>query len=136
MVVEVPYRNLQDERRLEQAKNGDQSLVSSNQYRSSSFDNVGSIEESALQPRILDRGNNQKQLELTVGVNNYRPEELKVSVQNNELIIQGEHQYKDQNRSERSYFFKSTTLPRGTQVDQLQSHYNDGGQLKIEGPIL
>ncbi len=69
-------------------------------------------------------------------MNNYRPPELKVSVKDNELIVQGEHQYKDQNRSERSYFFKSTTLPRGTQVDQLQSHLNDSGQLRIEGPVL
>jgi hypothetical protein len=42
-----------------------------------------------------------------------------VSGKNNELIVQGEHQHKDDNRSERSFFFKSTTLPRGTQVDQL-----------------
>jgi hypothetical protein len=69
-------------------------------------------------------------------VNNYRPPELKVSVKDNELIVQGEHQYKDQNRSERSYFFKSTTLSRGTQGNELQCHLNDSGQLRIEGPVL
>ncbi len=136
MVVEVPIRNVQTEHRLEQAKNDNRSLASFDQYRDSSFNNIESIDDSALEPRIIDKGNNQKQLEVTVGVKNYRPPDLKVSVKDNELIVQGEHQYKDQNRSKRSYFFKSTTLPRGTQVDQLQSYLNDDGQLRIEGPVL
>lgn len=97
---------------------------------------TGSIDDSPLRPRIVDRGNNQKQLEVTLGVDNYRPEELKVSVRNNELIVEGEHQSNDPSRSERSTFYKSTTLPHGTQIDQLRSHYNDGGQLRIEGPVL
>ncbi|CAF1237471.1 unnamed protein product [Rotaria sordida] len=73
---------------------------------------------------------------MAVGMKNYRPEEIKVSVKNNELIVQGEHQYKDNNRSERSFFFKSTTLPPGTQVDHLQSRLTDDGQLKIEAPYI
>jgi len=105
------------------------------QYRDSFFNNIGSL-DSNFQPRVVDKGNNQKQLEVTVGVKNYRPEEIKVSVTNNELIVQGEHKHKDANGSERSFFFKSATLPPGTQVDQLQSFLNDDGQLRIEGPVL
>ncbi|CAF5041631.1 unnamed protein product, partial [Rotaria sp. Silwood1] len=73
---------------------------------------------------------------MTVGMKNYKPQEIKVSVKNNELIVQGEHRHKDANRTERSFFFKSTTLPPGTQVDQLQSHLTDDGQLKIEAPFV
>ncbi|CAF0916411.1 unnamed protein product [Rotaria sp. Silwood1] len=88
------------------------------QYRDPFFDYVGFLSGSDFQPRIVDK------------------EEIKVSVKNNELIVQDEHKYKDENRSERSYFFKSTTLPPGTQVDQLKSQLIDDGQLKIEAPYI
>ena len=127
MVIEVPYRSSQSANR---------SLCSFNQYRGSSSNSFDPIDDSALQPRIVSKGNNQRQLEINVPVNNYRPPDLKVSVRDNELIVQGEQQYNDQNRSQRSYFYKSTTLPRGTQVDQLQSRLNDSGQLTIEGPVF
>lgn len=137
LVIEIPYRNTQNDRRLEQTRNNDRSLAPYNDYRQSlSFNTTGSIDDSPLQARIIDRGSNQRQLEVNVGVDNYRPEELKVSVRNNELIVEGERQANDSNRSERSAFYKSTTLPRGTQIDQLRSHYNDGGHLRIEGPVL
>ncbi len=84
----------------------------------------------------MDKGNNQKQMEMSVGMKNYRPEEIKVSVKNNELIFQGEHKYKDKNRSERSFFFKSATLPPGTQVDQLKSQLTDDGHIKVEAPFI
>jgi len=136
LVVEVPIRNPEAERRLEQAKNDDRSLAQFGQYRDPIFDYTGFLSGSDFQPRIVDKGNNQKQLEMTVEMKNCRPQEIKVSVKNNELIVQGEHRYNDENRSERSFFFKSTALPPGTQVDQLQSYLADDGQLKIEAPFV
>jgi len=135
-VVEVPIRNPEAERRLEQAKTDDRSLAQFGQYRDPLFDYTGFLGGSDFQPRVVDKGNNQKQLELKVGMKNYRPEEIKVSVKNNELIVQGEHRQKDDNRSERSFFFKSTSLPPGTQVEQLQSYLTDDGHLKIEAPFI
>jgi HSP20 family molecular chaperone IbpA len=136
LVVEVPIRNPETERRLQQSKKENQNLTQFGQYRDPLFDYIGFLGGSDFQSRIVDKGNNQKQLEMTVGMKNYGPQEIKVSVKNNELIVQGEHQHKDKNRSERSFFFKSTTLPPGTQVDQLQSHLTDDGQLKIEAPYI
>ena len=137
LVVEVPIQNPERERRLQQTKttiikvwlNSDNIVI----HYLIMLDFLGG---SDFQPRIVDKGNNQKQLEMTVGMKNYRPEEIKVSVKNNELIVQGEHRHKDKNRSERSYFFKSTTLPPGTQVEQLQSRLTDDGQLRIEAPFV
>ena len=136
LVIEVPIRNPENERRLEQAKQDDRSLAQFGQYRDPLFDYVGFLGGSNIQSRIVDKGNSQKQLEMSVGMNNFRPEEIKVSVKNNELIVQGEHVHKDKNRSERSFFFKSTMLPPGTQVDQLQSRIDEHGQLKIEAPFV
>ncbi|CAF0863526.1 unnamed protein product [Rotaria sp. Silwood1] len=136
LVIEVPINNPETERRVAQAKNNNQSLAQFGQYRDPLFDYVGFLAGSDFQPRIVDKGNNQKQLEMSIGMKKYRPDEIKVSVKNNELIVQGEHQHKDKNHSERSFFFKSTTLPPGTQINQLQSHLTDDGQLKIEAPYV
>jgi len=136
LVVEVPIQNPENERRLEQTKKDDRNLTQFGQYRDPLFDYAGFLGGSDFRPRVVDKGNNQKQLELNVGMKNFKPDEIKVSVKNNELIVQGEHRHKDENRSERSFFLKSTTLPPGTQVDQLQSHLGDDGQLKIEAPFI
>ncbi|CAF2145703.1 unnamed protein product [Rotaria magnacalcarata] len=136
LVVEVPIKNPEAERRLQQASDNTQRLAQFGPYRDPFFDYTGFLGGSDFQPVIVDKGNNQKQLELTVGMKDYKPQEIKVSVKNNELIVQGEHRHKDENRSERSFFFKSTTLPPGTQIDQLQSHLTDDGQLKIEAPFV
>jgi HSP20 family molecular chaperone IbpA len=136
LIIEVPIHNPENERRLAQATNDNQSLAQFGQYRNPLFNYLGFLGGSDFQPHIVDKGNNQKQLEMTVGMKNYRPEEIKVSVKNNELIVQGELRHKDENRSERSFFFKSTALPPGTQVDQLQTHLTDDGELKIEAPFI
>ncbi|CAF3951034.1 unnamed protein product [Rotaria sp. Silwood1] len=136
LIVEVPIENPEKERRMAQRKNDNQSLVQFGQHRDPLFDYSGFLFGSDFQPHIVDKGNNQKQLEISMDMKNYRPEEIKVSVKNNELIVQGEHKYKDKNRSERSFVFKSTTLPPGTQMDHLQSHLANDGQLKIEAPYV
>ncbi|CAF2720183.1 unnamed protein product [Rotaria sp. Silwood2] len=136
LVIEAPIHNPETEHRVAQAKNDNKSLAQFGQYRDPFFDYFGFLAGSDFQPRIIDKGNNQKQLEMSIGMKNYRPDEIKISVKNNELIVQGEHQQKDKNRSERSFFFKSTTLPPGTQIDQLQSHLTDDRQLKIEAPYV
>jgi HSP20 family molecular chaperone IbpA len=136
LVVEVPIRKPETERRLSQTTNNNQSLTQFGQHRDPLFDYTGFLDGSDFRPHIVDKGNNQKHLEMNVGMKKYRPEEIKVSVKNNELIVQGEHKHKDHNRSERSFFFKSTTLPPGTQVDKLESHLTDDGHLKIEAPFV
>lgn len=136
LVIEVPIRNPEVENRLVQAKKENQNLAQFGQYRDPMFDYIGFLEGSDFNPRIVDKGNNQKQLELSLEMKNYRPQEIKVSVKNNELIVQGEHHHKANNRSERFFFFKTTTLPPGTQIEQLQSLLTDDGQLKIEAPFV
>jgi len=136
LVVEVPIVNPERERRLAAVKNDNKSLAQFGEFRDPFFDYAGFLGGSDFNPRIVDKGHNQKQLEMNVGMKNYRPQEIKVSVKNNELIVQGEHKYKDDNRSERSFFFKSTTLPPGTQVDRIESRLTDDGQLMIDAPYV
>jgi HSP20 family molecular chaperone IbpA len=73
---------------------------------------------------------------MALAVKNYRPDQIKVSVKNNQLLVQAENNYNDNNRSERSFLTKSISLPPGTQVDQLKSFLNGDGQLEIEAPFI
>jgi HSP20 family molecular chaperone IbpA len=136
LIIEVPIQNPEMERRVEQTKNESQNLAQFGQNRDSSFDYNRFLSGSDFHPKIVDKEDNQKQLQMSIEMKNYKPEEIKVSVKNNELIVKGERQYKDENRSERVFFFKSTTLPPGTQTEQLQSHLTEDGQLKIEVPYI
>ncbi|CAF0998148.1 unnamed protein product [Rotaria sordida] len=136
LVIEVPIHNPEVERRVAQAKNENQNLAQFGQYRDPHFDYSNFLHGSDFQPRIVDKGDNKKQLEMSIEMKNYKPEEIKVSIKNNELIVKGEHRHKGDNSFERSFFFKSTTLPPGTQVEQTQSYFTDGGQLKIEAPYV
>ena len=136
LVIEVPVHNPEFSWRLSESSKENPSLSQFGQYRDPLYDYVAFLVGSDFQSRIVDKGDNQKQLEMSIEMNNYQPEEIKVSVKNNELIVQGEHKCEDNKRSERSYFFKSTTLPPGTQIDQLKSRLTSDRQLKIEAPFI
>ncbi len=136
LVIEVPIQNPEAERRLAEAKNENQNLAQFGQHRDPRFDYNRFLSGSDFESRITDKGDNQKQLEMSIEMKGYKPDEIKVSVKNNELIIKGERRHNDENRLERSFFFKSITLPPGTQIEQLQSYLNDNGQLKIEAPYM
>ncbi|CAF4165142.1 unnamed protein product, partial [Rotaria magnacalcarata] len=71
LVVEVPIKNPEAERRLQQASDNTQRLAQFGPYRDPFFDYTGFLGGSDFQPVIVDKGNNQKQLELTVGMKDY-----------------------------------------------------------------
>lgn len=135
LVIEVPINAPRLERRPSQALADSQSLSLFGQFRDPVFDYPGFIGSSDFRPRIVDIGGGQRQIKMSLAVKNYRPEQIKVSVKNNELLVQAENIYQDNNRSERSFLTKSITLPPGTQVDQLKSFLNNDGQLEIEAPF-
>jgi HSP20 family molecular chaperone IbpA len=134
LVVEVPVHQPPIERRLSQTLADTNALSQFGQYRDPIFDYSGFVTSSDFHPRIVGT-NGQKQLKMDLAVKNYRPEQIKVSVKNNELLVQAENVYNDNNRSERSFLTKSITLPPGTQVEQLRSFLNSDGQLEIEAPF-
>ncbi|CAF3592976.1 unnamed protein product [Rotaria socialis] len=65
----------------------------------------------------------------------YQPEDIKVSVQNQELIVKAERKVETDTRKSRTSFFQSTSLPPQTDIDNLKSNYIDG-KLIIEAPYL
>jgi len=135
LVVEVPVNPPRLERRPSQTIADTQALAHFGAFRDPLFDYPGFIASPDFRPRIVD-ASGQKKIQLSIGMRNYRPEQIKVSVKNNELVVQGENNYNDNNRSERSFFTKSISLPPGTNVDQIQSFLNNDGQLEIEAPFI
>lgn len=136
LVIEVPINHPHPERRLSQTFNDNQALSLFGQFRDPIFDYPGFIGSTDFRPRVVDIGNGQKTIKMSLAVKNYRPEQIKVSVKNNELHVQAENIYNDNNRSERSFLTKSISLPPGTQFDQLKSFLNADGQLEIEAPFI
>ncbi|CAF0861001.1 unnamed protein product [Adineta ricciae] len=137
LVIEVPIFHPQVERRISQTVADTNSLTQFGQYRDPIFDYAGFIGSSDFHPHIIDTNiNGQKQLKMSLAVKNYRPEQIKVSVKNNELIVQAENVYNDNTRSERSFLTKSISLPPGAQIEQLRSFLNVDGILEIEAPFV
>ncbi|CAF0789489.1 unnamed protein product [Rotaria sp. Silwood1] len=138
LVIEVPIRNPEVERRLVEAQTeASKELVPFGQYRNPIFDHVGFLDNCGFHQRIVAMDNNgKKQLQISLPIKNVNPNLINVSVKDNQLIVQCERSYKDGNCTERSFFRKSITLPPGTQVDQVQSQITDDGELKIEAPYI
>ena len=137
LVIEVPIKKPEPPQPpANQNKPDEKNLAQFGVHRDSLFDYGGFLTGSDFQPRIVDKDNNEKQLEMSLEMKNYRPEEIKVSVKNDELIIKGEHRHDDANQFERSFLFKSIKLPPGTQIEQLQSFLTEEGHLKIQAPFV
>ena len=77
----------------------------------------------------------EKKLLMTLDLSDYQPEDIKVSVKDQELIVKAERQIASDSRKSRTSFFQSTSLPPQTDIDQLRSNYLEG-KLIIEAPYL
>ncbi|CAF4182022.1 unnamed protein product [Rotaria sp. Silwood2] len=104
---------------------------------------------------------NAEKYRVQLNVTDFNPEIIKIKVEDRKVIVEAKQEDRQPNNSKRlaSYvtpnnmlvievpihnpeteqrllFFKSTTLPPGTRIDQLQSYLTDDGQLKIEAPYI
>lgn len=138
LVIEVPIRDPEAERKLNEAQaEASKEVAQFGQYRDPIFNHVGFLDTCGFHQRIVDAGDKgQKQLQITLPMKDVKPNMVKVTVKDNQLTVQCESSYKSDNGAQRSFFRKSITLPPGTQVDHLQSHMGDDGELKIEAPYI
>merc|ERR1719203_440890 len=75
-------------------------------------------------------------MELRINASDYKPEELKVSVQSGRLLVEGKHEEKKEDGSAyvQRCFSRSYTLPKEAQADQMVSHLSSEGVLLITTP--
>jgi HSP20 family molecular chaperone IbpA len=94
---------------------------------------------SAFRPQILQTASNEntheKKLLMSLDLTDYLPEDIKVTIKDQELIVKAERKIETDTRKSRTSFFQSTSLPPQTDIEHLQSNYIDG-KLIIEAPYL
>lgn len=136
VVIEVPICHPRSQRRPSLVMNDEQNVLLFGQYREPSYDYISFLTGTDFQPRLIEKGDGQKQLEMLLDMKTCQPEEIRLLLKNNRLIVRTEQKSEDNQRTDRSFLFKSTLLPPGTQVDQLKCQLTNEGQLKLEGPFI
>merc|ERR1712141_553809 len=75
-------------------------------------------------------------MELRINASDYKPEELKVSVQSGRLLVEGKHEEKKEDGS--AYvlksFSRSFTLPKEAEADKIVSNLSSEGVLVVTAP--
>merc|ERR1712088_585419 len=78
----------------------------------------------------------ESKMEVRINASEYKPEELKVSVQSGTLLVEGKHEEKKEDGSAyvKKSFSRSYTLPKEAQADQMVSNLSSEGVLVITTP--
>merc|ERR1719385_554840 len=75
-------------------------------------------------------------MEVRIDASEYKPEELKVSVQSGRLLVEGKHEERKEDGSAyvKKSFSRSYTLPKEAQADLMVSNLSSDGVLVITTP--
>lgn len=136
LVIDIPLRAAADGDTANQSGTGaNQAAAQAVQHRASLSDYIDLLMNSDFNPRLVDQSDGTKILEMAIDVKGCPPEEIKVSLKNNEIVVCGQCKHKENHHSKRSRFFRSTTLPMGAQTSKMKTELNSDGRLKIEVPL-
>ena len=99
--------------------------------------NSDAFYRSSFQPKVITDDHGQKMIEMKLGVSEYQPSEIKISVNGLNLVVQAEHnEERPPSASSRAYFFNQISLPSNTDLASLSSQYHPDGKLHITAKIL
>ena len=75
-------------------------------------------------------------MEVRIDASEYKPEELKVSVQSGRLLVEGRHEEKKEDGSAyvQKSFSRSFTLPKEAEADKIVSNLSSEGVLVVTAP--
>ncbi|GMT01132.1 hypothetical protein PENTCL1PPCAC_23306 [Pristionchus entomophagus] len=77
--------------------------------------------------------NNHERYALTLDVSHFKPEEIKVYVRGNYLMIEGNHDEKtDQHGTNERSFIRKYSLPDDTNLDSIRTSLTHNGHLRVE----
>jgi len=86
--------------------------------------NSDAFYRSSFQPEIFYDQHGKQRVEMKLDVQNYEPNEIKVHVDGNDLIVKAEHSSEHPpNSSSRAYFFKQITLPPNCDLSSITSQF-------------
>ncbi|CAJ0559026.1 unnamed protein product, partial [Mesorhabditis spiculigera] len=94
-------------------------------------DAFGELAEAQKQVSLTDNG-------FTVGINvgEFKPEELKISLVDRMVTVNGEHNEETEEGSVRRSFYQSFRIPENVDIEQFSSHLSEDGKLSIEAPLI
>ncbi|PAV62800.1 hypothetical protein WR25_23430 isoform B [Diploscapter pachys] len=78
--------------------------------------------------------NDDKTFGVRMDVSHFRPEQLKVNLDNRMLTIEGEQEDKSEHGYSKRSFTRKFLLPEDVDVTAVKSHLSEQGVLSIEGP--
>ncbi|KAK5986188.1 Lethal 2 essential for life [Trichostrongylus colubriformis] len=83
--------------------------------------------------KVIEVSDDSK-LAFSLDVSQFKPEELKVSIDGRTLAVEGKQEVKEGSSYTARTFLQRWTLPEDVDVDQIRSTLNENGQLAIEVP--
>ncbi|VDM53409.1 unnamed protein product [Angiostrongylus costaricensis] len=84
--------------------------------------------------RTFQMVNDDSKFAVSLDVSQFRPEELKVHLEGNELTIEGKHQHKNDTSFMERSFVRKWMLPENVDLEALRTQLNDAGHLPVEAP--
>uniref|UniRef100_A0A914H2D1 SHSP domain-containing protein n=1 Tax=Globodera rostochiensis TaxID=31243 RepID=A0A914H2D1_GLORO len=86
------------------------------------------LRDHAAQLSMSDKG----ELSYKVDVSGFRPEEVKVELKDNEIVVEGEHREQNDGESVHRQFSRRVLIPEGIKKESIKCEL-DGGRLYITG---
>ena len=93
--------------------------------------NEGFREIQKLERNLGEMNMNEDPYSYRCSVAGYFPEELKVNVEGNELVIKGEHKNSGDGQSVQRWFTRRFTLPQNINKDRIQCNINEKVQMEV-----
>ncbi|KAL7678153.1 hypothetical protein ACOME3_004381 [Neoechinorhynchus agilis] len=127
LVVEIPLKV------EEREASGDASAIS---HRAPSIFDFDEFFKSNFSPQVIEVHPGKKKIEMNVDVSAFKPDNVHISLKDNELIVKAEQMQKNQSEKEvsRTFYYKQVTLPPGTDTKNLKTQF-DNGKVYIEAPF-
>ena len=79
---------------------------------------------------------NDEKFKVFLDVQHYKPDEIKMKVDGDKLLVKGKHHKKSEYGFESSEFERAYTIPSDVDVKGFTSKINDAGLLEIEAPKI
>jgi HSP20 family molecular chaperone IbpA len=83
---------------------------------------------------VIRLTNDDTKFEVSLDTHGFKPEEIKVKVENGQLMVEGKHEVKEENKYVSREFRRSYALPQECQVDAMKSNLSSDGVLVVTAP--
>lgn len=87
------------------------------------------------EPEALVKRTESGGLQLALDMADYKPEDLKIKLVDDHLVVEAEHESSGEDSYRKSHFKRWFRLPQDVKVDEIKSKLTDGNRLLIDLPL-